>query len=140
MLRVSCKLGLDSSARKVHLSKGVWHLQVLRSFALLGEQEVGELDMLAARVAAAGASARASEAANEEAPEEFWDPIMATIMDDPVTLPTSSITLDRATIMRHLLSDPNDPFNRCAPCPLPHPAAQGLPALDAPPPSLSGLW
>ena len=62
-----------------------------------------------------GARAKASEAANEEAPEEFWDPIMATIMDDPVILPTSSTTVDRATIMRHLLSDPNDPFNRCHP-------------------------
>ncbi|KAK9806446.1 hypothetical protein WJX73_007867 [Symbiochloris irregularis] len=86
--------------------------QVLSSFALLDDQKIGELDMLAARVASAGASAKASEAANEEAPEEFWDPIMATIMDDPVILPTSSTTVDRATIMRHLLSDPNDPFNR----------------------------
>lgn len=49
---------------------------------------------------------------DEEAPDDFWDPIMATIMDDPVTLPTSEVTVDRATIMRHLLSDPNDPFNR----------------------------
>jgi ubiquitin conjugation factor E4 B len=33
-------------------------------------------------------------------------------MEDPVTLPGSKVTVDRATIQAHLLSDPNDPFNR----------------------------
>jgi ubiquitin conjugation factor E4 B len=33
-------------------------------------------------------------------------------MEDPVTLPTSKQVLDRSTIRSHLLSDPNDPFNR----------------------------
>lgn len=37
---------------------------------------------------------------------------MFTLMEDPVMLPTSKITLDRSTIRSHLLSDPNDPFNR----------------------------
>ena len=37
---------------------------------------------------------------------------MATLMEDPVILPTSKMTVDRATIVTHLLSDPNDPFNR----------------------------
>lgn len=47
-----------------------------------------------------------------EAPEEFLDPILSTIMEDPVILPTSGTTVDRAIITRHLLSDPTDPFNR----------------------------
>ena len=42
------------------------------------------------------------------------DPILDHIMLDPVTLPSSKIVIDRGTIMRHLLSDPHDPFNRCA--------------------------
>jgi ubiquitin conjugation factor E4 B len=33
-------------------------------------------------------------------------------MEDPVILPSSKVTIDRATIRSHLLSDPNDPFNR----------------------------
>lgn len=37
---------------------------------------------------------------------------MFTLMEDPVILPTSKQSLDRSTIRSHLLSDPNDPFNR----------------------------
>jgi len=47
-----------------------------------------------------------------EIPDEFLDPITCTIMEDPVILPTSGQTVDRATITRHLLSDSTDPFNR----------------------------
>lgn len=38
-----------------------------------------------------------------EAPEEFLDPIMGTLMVDPVKLPTSNTNMDRAVIARHLL-------------------------------------
>lgn len=37
---------------------------------------------------------------------------MFTLMEDPVILPASRVSLDRATIRSHLLSDPHDPFNR----------------------------
>jgi ubiquitin conjugation factor E4 B len=37
---------------------------------------------------------------------------MYTIMENPVILPTSKISIDLATIKSHLLSDPTDPFNR----------------------------
>jgi len=37
---------------------------------------------------------------------------MFTIMEEPVILPTSKISIDLATIKSHLLSDPTDPFNR----------------------------
>jgi len=47
-----------------------------------------------------------------EAPDEFTDPITADLMSDPVILPLSKNTVDRATIRSHLLSDPTDPFNR----------------------------
>ena len=45
-------------------------------------------------------------------PDEFVDPIMETVMTDPVTLPGSGRTMDRATIRRHLLFDGADPFSR----------------------------
>ena len=40
------------------------------------------------------------------------DPLMFTVMKDPVLLPTSKTIIDRATIKSHLLSDSKDPFNR----------------------------
>jgi len=45
-------------------------------------------------------------------PDEFLDPILMTLMKDPVLLPNSGIIVDRSTISRILLSDPIDPFNR----------------------------
>uniref|UniRef100_A0A1B6C5Z5 Ubiquitin conjugation factor E4 A n=1 Tax=Clastoptera arizonana TaxID=38151 RepID=A0A1B6C5Z5_9HEMI len=45
-------------------------------------------------------------------PDEFLDPIMSTLMTDPVILPSSKQVVDRSTIARHLLSDQSDPFNR----------------------------
>ena len=45
-------------------------------------------------------------------PDEFFDPIMASMMTDPVILPSSRVTVDRSVITRHLLSNPTDPFNR----------------------------
>ena len=47
-----------------------------------------------------------------EIPDEFLDPIMAEIMVDPVLLPTSHNIMDRKHIMRVILSDDHDPFNR----------------------------
>jgi hypothetical protein len=37
---------------------------------------------------------------------------MATLMTDPVILPSSKTTIDRSTIRTYLLSEPTDPFNR----------------------------
>lgn len=47
-----------------------------------------------------------------EIPEEFIDPLIGTIMRDPVKLPTSNIIVDRITIEKHLSTDKTDPFNR----------------------------
>jgi len=42
----------------------------------------------------------------------FPDPLMCTLMRDPVILPSSRTVVDRSTIKSHLLSDAKDPFNR----------------------------
>lgn len=52
------------------------------------------------------------EVSTEDIPDTFLDPIMSTLMLDPVLLPSSNIIVDRSTIARHLLSDQTDPFNR----------------------------
>ncbi|KAI8872405.1 hypothetical protein GQ42DRAFT_161353 [Ramicandelaber brevisporus] len=57
-------------------------------------------------------TAREEELLGEDIPEEFLDPVMYTLMRDPVLLPTSNQTVDMATIKSHLLSDEKDPFNR----------------------------
>ncbi|CDW72140.1 u box domain-containing protein [Stylonychia lemnae] len=48
----------------------------------------------------------------DDAPEHFLDPIMNTLMKDPVELPASNTIIDYMIIKKHLLNDPNDPFNR----------------------------
>ncbi|ANB12739.1 ubiquitin-ubiquitin ligase UFD2 [Sugiyamaella lignohabitans] len=45
-------------------------------------------------------------------PDEFLDPLMYTLMEEPVILPSSKVTIDLGTIKSHLLSDAKDPFNR----------------------------
>lgn len=66
----------------------------------------------------AQAAERAVEEENEEeaelgdVPDEFLDPIMSSLMRNPVRLPTSGNIMDRAVISRILLSDKVDPFNR----------------------------
>lgn len=46
-----------------------------------------------------------------DAPDEFKDPLMDTLMSDPVSLPSGTV-MDRAIITRHLLNSSTDPFNR----------------------------
>nr|XP_015192687.1 PREDICTED: ubiquitin conjugation factor E4 B isoform X1 [Lepisosteus oculatus] len=52
-----------------------------------------------------------SEIDYSDAPDEFKDPLMDTLMTDPVRLPSGNI-MDRTIILRHLLNSPTDPFNR----------------------------
>lgn len=73
---------------------------------------IAEIAQVAENVAQQALQHRATEDAVQEAPEEYLDPIMSTLMLDPVTLPSSKQIVDRTTIARHLLSDQTDPFNR----------------------------
>eukprot|EP01092_Planopodium_desertum_P011333 TRINITY_DN5160_c0_g2_i1.p1 TRINITY_DN5160_c0_g2~~TRINITY_DN5160_c0_g2_i1.p1 ORF type:complete len:247 (-),score=20.39 TRINITY_DN5160_c0_g2_i1:64-729(-) len=56
--------------------------------------------------------AKADEIAYTDVPDEFLDPIMSTLMTDPVYLPTSNMTVDRKVISRHLLGNDTDPFTK----------------------------
>ncbi|KAJ1669104.1 Ubiquitin conjugation factor E4, partial [Coemansia sp. RSA 25] len=47
-----------------------------------------------------------------EAPDEYLDPLLASLITDPVRLPTSGNIMDLSAIKGQLLSDPRDPFNR----------------------------
>ncbi|XP_041979674.1 ubiquitin conjugation factor E4 A [Aricia agestis] len=73
---------------------------------------ITSLREVAARVSTIAEQRQREEEILANAPDEFLDPIMSTIMLDPVVLPSSRTTVDRTTIARHLLSDQSDPFNR----------------------------
>lgn len=81
-------------------------LKIGQSILSIGVSELAE------KILETASHQKKEDEAIGDAPEEFLDPIMSTIMDDPVVLPSSGITLDRSTIARHLLSDQTDPFNR----------------------------
>ena len=51
------------------------------------------------------------EALTADCPDDFLDPLLMTIMRDPVKLPSGNV-VDRSTIAQHLLNDVTDPFNR----------------------------
>ncbi|KAJ8679553.1 hypothetical protein QAD02_015340 [Eretmocerus hayati] len=73
---------------------------------------LGDLDEFDKKVELVAIQKKEEDENLADAPEEFLDPIMSTIMTDPVILPSSRAIVDRQTIARHLLSDQTDPFNR----------------------------
>ncbi|KAK0221612.1 ubiquitin elongating factor core-domain-containing protein [Armillaria fumosa] len=77
------------------------------------EAEVEVLRRFVERVEAAKATMEAEDELGD-VPDEFLDPLMYTVMRDPVILPSSRAIVDRSTIKSHLLSDSKDPFNRVA--------------------------
>ncbi|KAK4538435.1 hypothetical protein CDCA_CDCA17G4460 [Cyanidium caldarium] len=87
-------------------------LDIAQRRQLLLPPEVTRFQQFIGQVAQCAQQESAEDEQLGQAPEEFLDPIMATVMRDPVLLPSSRQVVDRATIVRHLLSDPHDPFNR----------------------------
>ena len=85
---------------------------ILKRYTLKSSEELRAWEELKGKIAAAKAEDDAAEADLGEIPDEFLDPLMYTLMDDPVILPSSRTVIDRSTVRSHLLSDPHDPFNR----------------------------
>jgi len=82
-----------------------------RRIALKTETEFEQMRLFVVKVEEAKATIEAEEDLGE-VPDEFLDPLMFTLMRDPVILPSSQVVVDRGTIKSHLLSDTTDPFNR----------------------------
>ena len=105
-----------------------------RTWTLLTRRKILPQDACAAFERAAYAIRDASlvleddDALLDDADQEFIDPIMQTVMQDPVLLTTSGVIAERGSIIRHLLSDPHDPFNRA---PLTEDLLEPVPALKA---------
>lgn len=62
---------------------------------------LGDLDQFAKSVEKAANQKREEDEILTGIPDEFLDPIMSTVMTDPVILPSSRITIDRQTIARY---------------------------------------
>ncbi|CAE7456350.1 PUB1, partial [Symbiodinium microadriaticum] len=99
----------ETNDGKVPLEKAV---ATVRKLNLLTSAQMTALSSLLENAAKARSSYKDIDDLTNEAPEEFLDPLMATIMRDPVFLPTSANIVDRSTITQHLLNDEIDPFNR----------------------------
>uniref|UniRef100_A0A571BD95 Ubiquitin conjugation factor E4 n=1 Tax=Mus musculus TaxID=10090 RepID=A0A571BD95_MOUSE len=72
---------------------------------------IEKFKLLAEKVEEIVAKNARAEIDYSDAPDEFRDPLMDTLMTDPVRLPSGTV-MDRSIILRHLLNSPTDPFNR----------------------------
>lgn len=85
---------------------------IMTSKHLKAPEEITKWNKLVEKFAILKKEDEDAEAELGEIPDEFLDPLMFTLMEDPVVLPVSRTVMDRSTIRSHLLSDPHDPFNR----------------------------
>lgn len=84
----------------------------MENFALKSPEQIKQFIALTDAVAIVHAQEIMAEEDLGEIPDELLDPIMGSLMEDPVLLPSSRQIVDRSTIRSHLLSDATDPFNR----------------------------
>jgi len=92
-----------------------WFQKAAGAMLKTGMKSAGDIDEMAKFVDKVEQAIQQDQVEEEELgdiPDEFLDPLMCTLMEDPVILPTSSVTVDLSTIKSHLLSDKFDPFNR----------------------------
>jgi ubiquitin conjugation factor E4 A len=61
---------------------------------------IPDVQAVAQKVAQMASQQQTEEELLAEAPDDFLDPIMSTLMTDPVILPSSRTTVDRSTIAR----------------------------------------
>ncbi|KAH9223523.1 ubiquitin elongating factor core-domain-containing protein [Leptodontidium sp. 2 PMI_412] len=87
-------------------------IRIITRYSLRSGEEIAEFEKLKERFRIAKLDDEQEDQDMGEPPEEFMDPLMATLMTDPVMLPVSRQIMDRSTIRSHLLSDPNDPYSR----------------------------
>jgi ubiquitin conjugation factor E4 B len=87
-------------------------LTIMQKYALKSAEQLKDWEHLASIIRNVKEAEDQEELDFGEPPEDYVDPLLASLMEDPVILPTSKVTIDRSTIISHLLSDPNDPFNR----------------------------
>ncbi|WVQ80243.1 hypothetical protein IAT38_002348 [Cryptococcus sp. DSM 104549] len=83
--------------------------RTLKNRAIMTEAEVAEVVSFTQKVEDMKATIEMED--EREIPDEFLDPLLSTLMKDPVILPVSRVVIDRGTIRTVLLSKEVDPFN-----------------------------
>lgn len=86
-------------------------IQRLANSSIKSSYEIESFQHFANRVEKSNLEKNELELEFDDAPDEFRDPLMSTLMRDPVLLP-SGVIMDRPIIIRHLLNSSTDPFNR----------------------------
>lgn len=86
-------------------------ISTIRRNRILGAEKLEALQSLVDSVQSVIASTAQEDKNLGQAPDEFLDPLLCTLMADPVCLPSGQV-IDRSTITQHLLNDPTDPFSR----------------------------
>ncbi|KAI8898611.1 ubiquitin elongating factor core-domain-containing protein [Globomyces pollinis-pini] len=84
---------------------------ILNKHSLKSPDELSQLIAFVGHVEVAVRENVMEEEELGDIPDEFLDPLLFTLMEDPVTLP-SGVNIDLSTLRSHLLSDQHDPFNR----------------------------
>lgn len=100
-------------------------IAILSRSSSKSNDDMAAFQKLATDIAAVHAADQQAEDDLGEIPDELQDPLMGSLMEDPVILPSSKQILDRSTIRSHLLSDATDPFNR-----MPLKIEDVIPAVD----------
>lgn len=98
----------ERSYRKVLFDDAISRLQ---KTCIKTDRDIEQFRQLQQKVEAIVDQKQRAEIDFGEIPDEFKDPLMDTLMNDPVLLPSGTI-MDRPIIMRHLLNSQTDPFNR----------------------------
>lgn len=93
-------------------AKAVKILNSSKKNVAVDEEVKSKFEILVTQLKEAKQQAAQEEIDYDDAPEEFLDPLMATLMEDPVELPDSHYIIDRVTIEQHLLNDKRDPMSR----------------------------
>ncbi|WVF71299.1 hypothetical protein IAT40_006102 [Kwoniella sp. CBS 6097] len=83
--------------------------RTLKHRAIMTDAEVAEVVSFTQKVEDMKATISMED--EREIPDEFLDPLLSTLMKDPVILPVSRVVIDRGTIRTVLLSKEVDPFN-----------------------------
>ncbi|WWD17166.1 hypothetical protein CI109_101604 [Kwoniella shandongensis] len=83
--------------------------RTLKNRAIMTDAEVAEVIAFTQKVEDMRATISAED--ERDIPDEFLDPLLSTLMKDPVILPVSRVVIDRGTIRTVLLSKEVDPFN-----------------------------
>ncbi|KAJ2885629.1 Ubiquitin conjugation factor E4, partial [Coemansia asiatica] len=85
---------------------------ILERWSLKSTESLEKLTLFADKCKEAKVDSRLIEFLESKAPDQYLDPLLASLITDPVRLPTSDTVMELAVIKGQLLSDPRDPFNR----------------------------